>query len=58
MVIMLSLVVFTSLWWLVPHHALYWLLLPLWALLVWLASYSWRHVLVVAHNLIHYLEDL
>ena len=51
-----GLVVFTLLWTLVPHSALYWLLLPLLAVLLWAASYGWRQALVALIALLRRLE--
>jgi len=33
------------LWWIVPLQVLFWLLLPLTALLAWMASFGWRFAL-------------
>ena len=51
--IVLSLVVFTLLWLLVSHIALYCVLLPLLCILAWVASYGWRQALAALHDLIH-----
>jgi len=51
-----SLGIFTLLWMLIPPNALYWLLLPLLAVLVWVASYGWRQSLAVLITLLHQLE--
>ena len=50
--------IFTLLWTLVPHSALYWLLLPLLAALVWAASYGWRQSLAALIALLRRLERL
>ena len=47
--------VFTLAWWILPHAALYWLLLPPVVILAWMASYGWREA--NAH-LIRFLESL
>ena len=47
--------VFTVLWLIVPHGALYWLLLPLVLGLTWAASYGWRPALFL---LVRYLDSL
>ena len=41
----LALAVFNLLWVLVPHNAVYWLMLLLVSLLAWIASYGWRQAL-------------
>lgn len=48
---------FTVLWAVVPHSALYWLLLPTLAILAWMASYGWRQALAAIHQLLHRLEE-
>ncbi len=53
----IALTVFTILWVLVPASALYWLLLPLVALAVWVASYGWRKALLVVHDLLHQVSN-
>jgi hypothetical protein len=53
-----SLGVFTLLWTLVPQGALYWLLAPLLAGLVWAASYGWRQALAALIALLHRLQRL
>jgi hypothetical protein len=57
-VILGCLALFTLLWLAVPHRVLYWLLLPVLALLLWIASYGWRRALVAVHELVHRLEEL
>ena len=47
--------VFTALWLIVPHGALYWLLLPLILALAWAASYGWRTAVA---NLVWLLQFL
>lgn len=51
-------VIFTVLWNLVPHGALYWLLLPLVVILTWASTFSWRqalaHLIVFLHRLEQY----
>jgi hypothetical protein len=49
--------IFTLLWILIPPGILYWLLLPLLAVLVWAASYSWRQALTALIALLHRLEQ-
>ncbi len=53
-----GLLVFTVLWWLVPHDALYWLLLAMFGILLWVASFGWRQALAALHDLLHRLEQL
>ncbi len=50
--------VFTLLWVLIPHDALYWLLLLLLAVLVWAATYGWRQWLAAITRLLNRLEQL
>lgn len=47
--------IFTLMWWIVPHAALYWLLLPPVAILTWMASYGWREAIAI---LIRFLQSL
>lgn len=47
--------IFTLLWFFIPPTALYWLLLPLLAALVWVASYGWRQALAAFHGQLHRL---
>ena len=54
----IALAVFTILWVLVPGSALYWLLLPLVAVAVWIASYGWRKALLVVHDLLHQISNV
>ena len=49
--------IFTLMWILIPPGALYWLLLPLLAVLVWAASYGWRQSLAALIALLHRLEQ-
>ena len=49
--------VFTLMWILIPPSALYWLLLPLLAVLVWAASYGWRQSLAALIALLQRLEQ-
>jgi hypothetical protein len=46
---------FTLAWWIVPHAALYWLLLPIVGFLAWMASYGWHEANT---HLIRFLESL
>lgn len=48
-------VIFTVSWWLIPHAALYWLLLPAVTLLGWMASFGWREA---NSHLIQFLQSL
>lgn len=48
-------ITFTALWLLVPHGALYWLLMPPIIALTWAASYGWRPALFL---LVRYLDSL
>ena len=48
---------FTLLWVLIPPAALYWLVLPLLAVLVWMASYGWRQALAALIALLNKLEQ-
>ena len=50
-----TLVIFTLLWWLIPHNALFWLLLPLLAGFSWMASYGWHQALSL---LVRFLQNL
>ena len=56
--LVLSLALFSVLWVLVPQSALYWLLLPLVAVLTWVASYGWRRALVALHDLLHRISNV
>jgi hypothetical protein len=47
--------VITLLWIFVPPKTLYWLLLPFWLAIVWVASYGWRQALT---SLIWFLKNL
>ena len=49
--------IFTLLWVLIDHGTVYWLLLPILAALVWVASYGWRQALAVLITLLHRLEQ-
>jgi hypothetical protein len=49
--------IFTLMWILIPPSALYWLLLPFLAVLVWAASYGWRQSLAALIVLLHRLEQ-
>ena len=53
-----AIAIFVVLWVVVPHDVLFWLLLALVTGLVWVASYGWRGVLSVLHEVIHWLEEL
>ena len=53
--VILSLVIFSILWWAVPQNLLYWLLLPVIGIFAWITSYGWRQALV---NFIHLLRNL
>jgi len=48
---------FTIFWRYVPHNALYWILLPILAILGWLATYSWRQALSSLILFLHRLEQ-
>ena len=48
---------FSLAWWLIPHGALFWLSLPVLALISWLASFGWRHALRALLNTIRQLEQ-
>ena len=48
---------FTLLWRFVPPQNLYWILIILFGLLAWLASYGWRLALFAFHDFIHRLEQ-
>lgn len=50
--------VFTLLWLLVPAGVLYWLLLPLLAALLWVASYGWRQALAALIKALERLEQM
>lgn len=49
---------FSLLWWTVPPNTLFWLLLPIVALLAWMASYGWRQAIAALHAILHRLERL
>ncbi len=51
-------VVFTLLWLIVPHGALYWLLIPVILGLVWAASYGWRPAVFALVEFLHSLLEL
>ena len=53
----ISLGVFTLMWLIIPHSALYWLLLLPSGILVWMASHGWRHALDSIHDLIHHVDE-
>jgi len=50
--------VFSALWFLVPHDTLFWLLLPLLAVLMWAVTYGWRQAVAALHAQLHRLEQL
>lgn len=49
---------FTLLWVLVPTSVLYWLTLPVLAVLVWVASYGWRQALAALIQALEHLEGM
>ncbi len=53
----LTITAFTLLWRFVPQRNLYWILLVLFGLMAWLASYGWRLALFAFHDFIHRLEQ-
>ena len=53
-----SLLLFTLAWWLIPHVTLYWLLLAMFGILLWVASFGWRQALAALHDLLHRIEQL
>jgi len=54
----IALILFHLLWRLVPNTTMYWLLLPLLAMLVWVASFGWRQALAALIALLLRLERL
>jgi hypothetical protein len=54
----LTLVGFTLLWINLPQTVTYWIVLPLLAALLWVASYGWRAALAVFVEFLHRLEEL
>jgi hypothetical protein len=57
-VILASGVVFTLLWHFVSAPILYWLLLTVFAILIWIATYGWRFALRRLHIWIEMLEQI
>ena len=55
--IVLGITIFILLWNLVPSSTLFWLLMPLTAILTWIASYGWRPALTQLINFLHRLEQ-
>jgi hypothetical protein len=53
-----GLAVFTILWWVIPHDALYWLFAPLLAIMILMASYGWKEAIANLVSFLHYLEQL
>lgn len=53
----LMITAYTLLWRFVPPQNIYWILLVLFGLMAWLASYGWRLALFAFHDLIHRLEE-
>ena len=56
--IIISLIVFTVMWRYIPHDVLFWLMLPVIAVLVWLASYAWRTALNALISMLRRLENM
>ena len=56
--IIISLIVFTVMWRYIPHNVLYWLMLPIIAVLVWCASYAWRTALNTLISFLRRLEQM
>ena len=54
----LALALFALLWAFLPHNALFWTLLPLLAVLVWVASYGWRQALAALIDVLQRLERM
>jgi len=52
----LMFVIFTVLWRFVPHNTLFWIVAPIFTILGWMATYSWRHALSTLINFLHRLE--
>ena len=50
-----TMVIFTLIWWVIPHSTLFWLLLPILAGLSWMASYGWRQGISI---LVRFLQNL
>ena len=56
--IIISLIVFTVMWRYIPHNVLFWLMLPIIAVLVWCTSYAWRTALNALISFLHLLEQM
>ena len=56
--VVLSVVLFHLLWRSLPASTMYWLLLPLLAILVWVAGFGWRQALAALIALLLRLERL
>jgi len=52
-----ALAAFTTAWWLMPHEVLFWLLLPTFAAMLWVASFGWRDAIRALQALLHRLEQ-
>lgn len=55
--IIMATVLFTLMWGLIPHNAMYWLLAPLVTALAWIATYGWRQALASLILFLHRLEQ-
>lgn len=55
LVLAAAFIVFSLMWWVLPPGALYWLLLPIFLILVWMASYGWRQALTSLVKLLQFI---
>jgi uncharacterized membrane protein YccC len=53
--VVITIILFSLIWWVIPHYVLFWLLLPLLAGLSWMASYGWRQGISI---LVRFLQNL
>jgi hypothetical protein len=49
---------FTVMWWILPGAAFYWLIMPVFLVLVWMASYGWRPAVAILVHLLQLVEGL
>ena len=53
-----TLIIFSLIWWFVPHTTLFWILLPVIAALSWMASYGWRKGISILVKFFQILERM
>lgn len=53
-----TLIIFSLIWWVIPHNILFWLLLPILGGLSWMASYGWRQGISILVRFLQNLERL